>query len=138
MNSKNVLDEKLKELQFFEKNCTEHNWDSEGAYPLSHNIIVTARAIILKLAETNCDYDLVIHTHGTLGFEQESDDYLASLEIGIKKYSFYLKDKHDDSKTQYAQGLTHPINELMNVIDDLFIKPFLDNTQKVNLNKIKN
>lgn len=118
----NVLDEKLKELQFFEANCMEPNWDGEGSYPLSHKIILLSKAIIEKL--DNVDYEMSIHTHGTLSFEQENNFFRASFEIGNKNYSVYLKNKNDEIQNEYKTGDNKDMNTLLNDIEHFLINPF--------------
>jgi hypothetical protein len=140
----NQLNEKLEELKFFETNCMEPNWDSEDAYPITHSIVILARAIILKL--DSVEYDFSIHPHGTISFEQESENFRASLELGQKNYSAYLKNKQDETQNEYKAGLNQNINELLNDVEHFIVKPFtivpkIDNTNihtNSSLSKLRN
>lgn len=80
----------------------EQDWDGYDAYPISKEAGAAAESFLSGLPSNIESPDLTPNASGTITFEWERGNARASLEIGKRKCSFYLK--QPGTRTVYHTG----------------------------------
>ncbi|MFZ4625484.1 MAG: hypothetical protein ACOYNF_14770 [Rhodoferax sp.] len=83
------------------------DWDGYGALPIHPYTADNAATVIRRLLAHTTAPDITPNANGTLSLEWESSGGSAHLEIGMTRYSFYIKP--NNSQTIYRDGMTNEI-----------------------------
>jgi hypothetical protein len=67
------------------------NWDSCGAAPIQRNTAINAHCALNLLLLDAPVPDITPNTNGTVSFEWETQHGHAHLEVGLTRFSFYVK-----------------------------------------------
>ena len=70
----------------------DDNWDGEGACPINDKTKINAhRALNSLLLDVPVVPEITPNNNGTVSFEWKTDQGRAHLEIGLTRFSFYIK-----------------------------------------------
>ena len=78
------------------------NWDGYGGVPIATSTVENARSALLSLLRDLPLPDVTPNANGTISFEWESASFVAGLEIGATRFSFFLRPRFGGST--YAEG----------------------------------
>jgi hypothetical protein len=84
------------------------NWDGYGALPVARETIGNCREALLLLLRHTIAPDITPNPNGTIGFEWNSADGEAHLEIGRTRFSFFAKPR--GGRPILADGVVGAIN----------------------------
>ncbi|MBS6360568.1 hypothetical protein [Burkholderia sp.] len=107
----------------------EENWDGYDSYPISKEAGAAAESFLVGLPSNIESPELTPNAAGTITFEWERGEARASLELGKRKCSFYLK--QPGTQTIYHTGDLQSFVPIFGLLHLLAAKAYsLNNTSE--------
>jgi hypothetical protein len=122
---------KANSLQSFKEiSHLNYNWDGEEGLAPHARILENAKYIFKELLEITFPPDITPNNNGTISCEWETSMGSAHLELGMTRYSMYLRSVDED--TQYFNGEIRNINKEIPLIAESLNKKIYRTNDKDN------